>query len=409
LRESTKYRRRERLKRITDGSGLGDAYKAMVERIKAQGGDRSRLGMTTLMWVSHAERPLRADELCHALAIELGSMGFNADNVPSMSTVVSCCQGLITVDKDASTVRLIHITLRDYLCAYPDISRTPHSAIAEICLIYLGSEQVKALSADPSPNTQDTPFLEYSSVYWGVHAKKELSDRTRSLALELLQQFDGHISGKLLLGQARHLYVKDFGISFQFNGLHCASLFGIVEVAEVLIGMGTYNINGGDMVGYTPLAWAARNGHDEMVKMLLRQEMVDPDKPDNSGQTPLSRASGRGHEGVVQILLGEKAVSPDKPNNCGLTPLSCAAHNGHEQVVKMLLQRNEVNPDKPNCVGVTPLSYGARGGHEEVVKILLRREEVNPNKPDNRGQTPLMLAHRNGHKRVTALLQSLRL
>ena len=114
LQESTIHRRRERLRQITGGLGLGDAYDATIERIKAQGGDKSRLEMAVLMWISHAERPLSADELCHALAVELGSSDFNGDNKPSMSTLVGCGQGLITVDKEGSTVRLIHFTLQEY-------------------------------------------------------------------------------------------------------------------------------------------------------------------------------------------------------------------------------------------------------------------------------------------------------
>jgi len=103
------------------------------------------------MWVSHAERPLRADELCHALAVELGSTEFNADNIPSISTLVGCCQGLITVDKESSIVRLVHFMLQMYLSVNPDIFSTPHSAMAEICLTYLNSEQVKAIPTDTSP------------------------------------------------------------------------------------------------------------------------------------------------------------------------------------------------------------------------------------------------------------------
>src|SRR5207302_6796597 len=76
LQESTIHRRREKLSKMTDGLGLGDAYGATIERIKAQGGDKSIFGMAALMWVSHAERPLGADELCHALAVELGSTDF---------------------------------------------------------------------------------------------------------------------------------------------------------------------------------------------------------------------------------------------------------------------------------------------------------------------------------------------
>ena len=92
LQESTIYRRRERLSRRIGGLGLGDFYGTTIERIKAQGGDKSRLGMEALMWISHAERPLNVDELCHALAVEPGSKDFNAGNIPSVSTLVSCCQ-----------------------------------------------------------------------------------------------------------------------------------------------------------------------------------------------------------------------------------------------------------------------------------------------------------------------------
>jgi len=379
LQESTIRRRRERLRKMLDGPGLGGAYGATIERINEQDGDRSAFGMMALMWISHAERPLTAAELCHALAVELGSTEFEADNVPLMSILVDCCQGLITVDKKASTVRLIHITLKQYLSVHPDTFDRPHAAMAEICLTYLNSGDVKAISADPSPDILSTPFLEYCSAYWGAHAKKDLSQRARSLALNLLQQYDGHISSKLLLRQARHLYVKDFGISFSFNGLHCASFFGIVEVADTLIVRRTYDINGRDFSGYTPLAWAARNGHDEMVKMLLGQKMLDPDKPDNSGQTPLSRAAGKGHERVVQILLEQRGVNPDRPNNYGLTPLSCAARNGHEGVVKILLGRKEVSPARPNCVGITPLMFAARYGHERAAALLEPHELVTYN------------------------------
>ena len=131
---------------MTGGLELGDVYSVTIERIKAQDGDKSRLGMAALMWIRHAERPLKAHELCYALAVELGSTDFNPDNVPSISTLVGCCQGLI-VEKEASIVRLIHFTLQEYLSAHSDIFSRPHSAIAEIRLTYLNFQQVKAFSA----------------------------------------------------------------------------------------------------------------------------------------------------------------------------------------------------------------------------------------------------------------------
>ena len=243
LQESTTYQRRERLRKMEDGLGLGDAYGATIERIRDQGEGKSRLGIKALMWISHAERPLGADELCQALAVELGSTDFNADNIPSISTLVNCCQGLITVDKGASTVRLVHFTLKEYLSARPDIFSRPHSAMAEICLTYLNSKPVKALSVAHSPHILDTSFLGYCSLHWGAHAKKELSDYARLLALRLLQEYEGHVSAEFVLAQGMHISREDRDSGFRFSGLHCASFLGIVEIVAALVEMGGCDIN----------------------------------------------------------------------------------------------------------------------------------------------------------------------
>ena len=79
------------------------------------------------------------------------------------------------------------------------------------------------------------PFLEYSSLYWGAHMKKQLTDRGQTLALKLFSRYECHISIRLLLkhtlGQNRLGYIADF---YKFTGLHCASIFGLVEVARIL-------------------------------------------------------------------------------------------------------------------------------------------------------------------------------
>ena len=330
----------------SNGLELGDVYGTTIERIKAQDGDKSRLGMTALMWISHAERPLQADELCHALAIQLDTTDLDIGNIPSMTTLVNCCQGLITVDKEASTVRLIHFTLQEYLSSHPDIFSKPHSAMAEICLTYLNSQSIKALWADPSPDIQNAPFLEYCSAYWGVHAKRELSDCGRSLALELLKENYGEISTRSLLAQVKYFYPGHFNTLSPFSGLHCASFFGIVEVVVGLIELECYDINEGDFRGCGPLAWAARNGHEGVVKILLGRGEINPDKLDDDGRTPLSHAARNGHEGVVKILLEREEVNLDRPDRFGRTPLSDAVEKRHERVVALLQSRKAVSSRK---------------------------------------------------------------
>jgi len=435
---------------MADGLGWEDAYSSTIERVKAQDVGKSRLGVAALMWLSHAERLLRTDELCHALAVEIGSKDFNAGNTPLISTLVGYCQGLITVDEETSSVRLIHPTVKEYLSTFPDIFGNPLSAMAEICLTYLNSEQVKALSANSSTVIHDNPFLEYCSIYWGIHAKRGLSNHAKSLALELLREYHGHISCMLLLKRVKYLDSNSRGyasnpysdlgsdIDFPFSGLDCASFFGIVELVDTLKGMACYRDQG--VLGPTPLVCAARNGQEEVVKMLLSEYMspynhhnyfgltplihaarcghervveilltcgsVGPRCPDNRGRTALSYAAEGGLGELVKILLQQQEVNPNEHDNSGNTPLSFAARNGHVRVVEILLEHRGINPDKPNHYDQTPLLHAASGGHEEVVKILLGREEVNPNKLDLYDQTPLMLATRSGFQAAITLLQS---
>ena len=440
LQEATIHGRRQKLNEMTDGLGLGDAYGTTLGRIKGQDGEKARLGMAALMWISHAERPLKSDELCHALAVEIGSPDVNSDNVPSIGTLLSCCQGLVVVDRKASVVRLIHFTLQEYLRAHPKLFGTTHSTMAETCLSYLNSQQVKALSIIPSPDLHSTPFLQYSSLYWGAHAKRDLSDCAKSLALRLFNDCNNQISTKILLeAQVYYSHITiDSAKLPRFGGLHHAFIFGIVEivvglvgvegcdinredcmgntpltwaacnghegVVEILLGRGEINPNKQDVGGQTPLCCAAQNGHKGVVKMLLERSDVNPDEPDDDGQTPLCCAAQDGHEGVVKMLLGRDGVNPDQPDNYGQTPLCCAARNGHEGVVKMLLGRDNVNPDKPDRDGQTPLCCAAHNGHEGVVKMLLGRDDVSPDKPDNCGQPPLCFAVQNGHEGVVKML-----
>ena len=403
LEETTIHRRRQKLSTMTDGLGLGDAYGATLGRIKRQGGEKARLGMATLMWISHAERPLKASELCHALAVEIGSPNLKTDNIPSTNTFLACCQGLVVVEKESSTVRLIHFTLQEYLRAHPDLFGSADSTIAETCLTYLNSHQIKAASTTPSPDLQDTPFLEYSSLYWGVHTKRELSDCAKRLVLKLFDDYNLHPSTKILM-RTQNIWGISLDRFSGFSGLHCASVFGIVEIVAVLVQMEGCDINQIDSQGNTSLAWAARNGHEAVVNILLERDDVNPDKPNNNGGTPLWVAAYYGHEGVVIILLARNDVSPDQPDNKGRTPLSWAAYWGHEGVVKMLLERDDVNPDKPDNDGQTPLWWAAYYGHEGVVKILLERDDVDPNKPDNDGKTPLWWAAFYRYKGVMAIL-----
>ena len=126
LEEVTIYARREKLEEMTKGKGLGDAYTATLTRIKSQNGNKSRLGMDALMWISNSERPLKALELCQALGVERGKIDQNARNTPAIETVLRCSLGLITIEASSSTVRLVHLTLQEHLSNASSLFHSPH-------------------------------------------------------------------------------------------------------------------------------------------------------------------------------------------------------------------------------------------------------------------------------------------
>jgi len=405
MQETTIRGRREKLRAITDGPDLEDTYGATLDRIKAQGGYKSRLGTTALMWICHSKQELGTEELCQALAVEIESTDCSADDAPLIQTVLSCCQGFVVVDEEGSTVRLVHHTLREYLVNHRSLFQSPHSKIAETCLTYLNSHQVMALSDSRVQSTQHLPFLEYSALYWGDHIKKQLTDVGKELALKLFSHYECHVSIRPLL---ESMLDRDFVSTIvefrKFTGLHFASIFGLVEIARALTMMDGVDINGVDETSGTPLIWAAMNGHEAVVKLLLEQKDVDPNRVDVWDQTPISWASVNGHEAVVELLLGREDINLNKPDSYGRAPVSRAAENGHEAVVKLLLAREGINPDMLNNWDQTPIFLAAENGHEAVVELLLGREDVNPDRPDNGGDTPISIAAESGHDSVVKLL-----
>ena len=131
-----------------------------------------------------------------------------------------------------------------------------------------------------------------------------------------------------------------------FNGLHRESIFGIGRIVTRLVEVECCDINRKDSMANTPLAWAARNGHEAVVEILLGKNDIDPNRPGESGQTPLFLAAYRGHARIVKVLLGPDHIEPDKPDEDEYTPLFLAARDGREGVVKILLGRDDVNPNK---------------------------------------------------------------
>jgi len=413
LGEVTIRQRRKKLEEIKRGDGLSDAYTTALTRLKAQTRQKSTLGLRALMWVFYSKRPLRAEELCHALGVEMESADLDDENVPTLPILQASCLGLVTVEGSSSTVRLVHLTLQEYLSNDSTLFHSPHSEIAEVCLTYLNFGQVRGLPPNLHPDPKSMPLLEYASHYWGEHIRKGMTENVKLLALRLLDRFDEHISAHLLL--LHYNRTRSSGPYFTsargpegFTGLHAVAFLEIAEIAAAVFGMKEWDVNAADCMGSTALIWATRRGQEEIAKVLLEQKDIDPNTADTQdGRTPLIIAAENRHEGLVRMLLERQDINPNMANTQdGWTPLTLAVMSEYEEIVKTLLGREGINPNTADTkYGQTPLLLAVERGYESVVQILLEREDTNADQAGTQcSRTPLSLAAECGREGVVKML-----
>lgn len=96
-------------------------------------------------------------------------------------------------------------------------------------------------------------------------------------------------------------------------------------------------LNSEDSYRQTLLPLESECSYEDVVKILLATDRVDPDCKDKYGTTLLSWAVENGYESIVELLLATDRVDPNSNGRDGRTPLSRAVKNGHGVIVKLLL------------------------------------------------------------------------
>src|SRR2546426_6337866 len=84
--------------------------------------------------------------------------------------------------------------------------------------------------------------------------------------------------------------------------------------------------------------FVARNGHVDVMKLLLADSRVDPAADNNDA---IRSAAANGHIDVVKLLLADKRANPVAVGNAAIKHV---ARNGHTDVVKLLLAHPRVDP-----------------------------------------------------------------
>ncbi|PUU80395.1 ankyrin repeat-containing domain protein, partial [Tuber borchii] len=88
--------------------------------------------------------------------------------------------------------------------------------------------------------------------------------------------------------------------------------------------------------GRTPLIYAAKFNHREVVAVLLKRDDVDPNWRGEDGRTALSWAAEVGTEGTVKLLLEHGASKYGTADREGKTPLNYAQMRGLGGLIQIL-------------------------------------------------------------------------
>ncbi|KAJ2993973.1 hypothetical protein NUW58_g1677 [Xylaria curta] len=338
------------LRELKTGSDAYDAaYETSMARIQGQIRERVERAKQVLSWITCARRPLTKLELQHALAVEAHKPALDEDNIPQIEDIVSVCAGLVTVDDDSNIIRLVHYTTHEYFrrtqsCWFPDAQ----SSILTTCIAYLSFHEFANGYAKTDREFEERLeshlFYDYAARNWGYHSYGVSDSQDIVSFFRKPAQVEAS-SQVLMTGPRDGMRGYSQWAPKQVTGLHLAVLFGLSEVVATL--PKDLEVDAEDSHGRTPLSWAAENGHEAIVKLLLDKEGVDPDSKDEDGQTPLAWARllwavERGHEAVVKLLLKTEGVDPDSEASDGMTPLSLAEVNGHAAIVKLLLETEGV-------------------------------------------------------------------
>ncbi|KAI3332830.1 hypothetical protein F4824DRAFT_473880 [Ustulina deusta] len=374
---------RKALKDLVTGSDAYEhAYNGAMERINGQLREEADLAKRVLSWITFAKRPLVTEELRHALSVEVGTSHFNEENLLRVD-MVSLCAGLVTMDKESNIIRLVHYTTQQYFEKYfRRWFNSPHVDITETCLTYLSFQPFDTgftrCHEEYSARLESNPFYSYASCNWGYHA--HLAPTCQDVLPFLQKQSHVEATSQVLLGPMPDCSLSGGGATtWRRTGLHLAAYFGLQQVQDIVR---LYDVNERDSCGQTPLLYAAENGHEAAVQLLLANG-ADIEAKREDGWTALASAVLKSHKTTVRLLLNNGA-NPEPELLWGPTPLLIAVYYRNEDIIQMLLENGA--DIKSKCgEGLTVLWLSTIIKDKAIERLVLSWEKVRHHKKKGPG------------------------
>ena len=122
--------------------------------------------------------------------------------------------------------------------------------------------------------------------------------------------------------------------------------------------------------GWTPLLCAVQEGHEDVVRILIKNGCHTDTQLPTSGQTALMQAAVRGHHKILEDLLTAGAPVNTRDKIASMTALDLACQEGHLACVVSLLS-SKASMTIPDRQGLFPIHAAAQENRADVVKTLL--------------------------------------
>ncbi|XP_067661560.1 ankyrin repeat domain-containing protein 50-like [Haliotis asinina] len=210
---------------------------------------------------------------------------------------------------------------------------------------------------------------------------------------------EGHMEVVELLAKLR----ADLSLSDESgsNILHTASYRGHIGIVKYILSLNSVDVNSRGWKSRTPVMVAAKQGHKEVVKLLVQHgtDLSLRDKLGNVVQT----ACYRRQIDVVKYVLSLNSVDIKNRGWKKRIPEMIATELRNEEVVELLV-KNEADLSLTDEDGHTILHLVSYKGCVDVLKYLLSLNYLDINSRGWNKMTPVMLAADHGHKEVIELL-----
>ncbi|KAL2168041.1 hypothetical protein VTG60DRAFT_517 [Thermothelomyces hinnuleus] len=331
------------------------------------------------------------------------------DDLPDGELLTSTCGGLLLVDGEAQTVRVVHYTAQEYFeRTHVQELEAARLSMANASLAYISlpnfSDGPCATDTAMARRLEQFPFLDYASRYWGVDIGS-FSNAINDPVWAKLDSFFSNQSAQEVAWQVQNLpRVRYFQWSQDYPRnvppLVMAASFDMPCILRRMITQGGHPVDscGSDQV--TALIRASGCGLAGNVRVLVEQG-ANLEARDFMNQTALQKAAATGSVDAVEALIG--AGADVNAQSLNWTTLMSAVFGGNLEVVRRLVEGGaDFAVQTP--WGETALTIALYNGQEAIASYLIDQGAVLPR--NHAGRRASLAASRKGMLQVIRRLEA---